>query len=125
MRTPLFIALLLLAGCSWDPVVANILVQVDGVPQSADHLDVTLTSSDSSVQPKMFRPSFQPVDPTAPLGSVHLAFTAPSQTGTFTVAIVAADRACPSPCTSGLASGTVSGTEPSAGAVANLQVTLH
>ena len=123
MRALCLMALLLCAGCSWDPEVANIFVQVNGVPAAADHLDVTLTPSDTSVQPKTFRPSFQPG--ALPSGTVQLAFTAPSTTGTVTIHIVAADRSCPTPCVSGLAAGTVSGPEPTGATPTNLQVTLH
>ena len=122
MRALICLALLC-AGCSWDAEVANIIVQVNGIPAAADHLDVTLTPSDTSVQPKTFRPSFQPG--AFANGQLELDFSAPSTTGTFTVKIVAADRTCPTPCTSGLAGGTVSGPEPSAGNQTNLQVTLH
>lgn len=124
MRALIAVTLLALSGCSWDPLVASIFVEVDGIPQTADHLDVTLSSSDTSVTPKVFRPSFQPA--AIPSGSLHLSFTPPSPTGTFTVAIVAADRSCPSPCASGLAGGTTAPTvEPATGATVNLQVTLH
>ena len=125
MRT-FFIVALLCAACSWDEEKPAIFVQVDGIPAAADHLDVTLTPSDSSVQPKTYRPSFQPGALAG--GSIALSFAAPSATGTFSLQIVAADRACPSPCvaTSGLASGSITGqAEPAAGSTVNLEVALH
>jgi hypothetical protein len=122
MRALALIALLL-AACSFDAETPSIFLQVDSIPAAADHLDVTLTSSDSSVQPKLFRPSFQPGAAT----SMALSFSEPSATGTFTIAVVAADRSCPSPCPApGLASGTTAATpEPASGSTANLQITLH
>ena len=125
MRALSLVALFSLAACSWDAEKPNIFVQVDGIPPGADHLDVTLTSSDSSVQPLIYRPSFQP-DPTQPSRTVQLSFSAPTATGTFTLTIVAADRSCPSVCTNGLAAGSTPATgEPAAGSQVNLQVTLH
>jgi len=124
MRALGLIALLSMAACSWDAETPDIFVQVDGIPAAADHLDVTVSSSDSSVQPKQYRPSFQPAALSS--GSLQLAFTHPSTTGTFTVDIVAGDRTCPSPCPApGLASGSIAAQpEPAAGSQANLQVTL-
>jgi hypothetical protein len=124
MRALAIASLLLLAGCSFDAETPSIFVTVDGIPQAADHLDVTVTSSDSSVQPKMYRPSFQPVDPSQPLRSVALAMSAPSATGTVTVLVVAADRNCPTPCTGGLANGTQTSNEPAAGSTINLEIAL-
>jgi len=124
MRAFTLVALLALAGCSWDQEKANIFVEVDGIPATADHLDVTFTPSDTTIQPSMYRPSFQPGALAS--GSLQLAFAAPSTTGTFTLSIEAGDMSCPTPCTSGLAAGTTDPTaEPTGTAVVNLQVTLH
>ena len=135
MRRLLIVAALC-ASCSWSEETAAILVHVDGIPVDADHLDVVLTPSDTTVTGKdcvgtanlptnatCYRPSFQPVETGSPLRSVDLAFAAPAATGTFTVQVYAADRTCPSVCTAGgLAQGTASGTLPGP---ENLQVTLH
>jgi hypothetical protein len=114
MRAPLILIGLLLASCSYPEEEADITVQVDGIPQAADHLVVTLTPG---VPPKTFHPTFQPVQPTAGLRSMELAFTQPAATGTFTVKIDAKDR-----IDTLLATGTVTGTLP--GPVSR-QVTLQ
>ena len=124
MRALSLLALLALAGCSWDAETADIFVQVDGIPPEADHLDVTFTASANAGASTQYRPSFQPVDAGTAPRSVALSFKAPSNTGTFTLQIVAADRLCPSPCTSGLAAATQTANEPAAGATVNLEVTL-
>lgn len=128
MRALIATTLLALSGCSWDPEKPNIKVHVFGIPQvangaQADHLDVTLTASDSSIQPRVYRPSFQPMTYT----ELDLDLVAPSPTGTFKVEVVAADRSCPSPCPvgSGLAQGNSGDVpEPAAGAVAETAVQL-
>jgi hypothetical protein len=130
MRKALLIAALLASACSYSEETAQIFVHVDGIPASADHLDVVLTPSDTSVASKncssaltpapasnaiCYRPSFQPESLAS--GSLDLAFAQPAAAGTFTVAISASDRT-----QSQLAQGTVSGAMPSS---VSLQVTLH
>ncbi|MCA1826321.1 MAG: hypothetical protein ABR567_17115 [Myxococcales bacterium] len=134
MRRLVLVALLA-ASCSYDSEVASIFIHVDGIPAAADHLDVVVTPSDTSVVGKnctssvsaanatCYRPTFQPAEVAVPEGrSVDMAFAAPAPTGTFTMSVVAADRTCPSVCTTGLAFGTANGSLP--GPV-QLQVTLH
>ena len=128
---PLLIAALLATGCSYTEEVADIFVHVDGIAQDADHLEVIVTPSDTSVTGKnncaptvlsqpsatCYRPSFQPVDATEPLRAIDLAFVAPAKSGTFTLNITAYDR---TQVAHGV--GASAGTLP--GPV-NLQVTLH
>jgi len=100
----LFLVALLAASCSYDAENASIFIHVDGVPQQADHLNVVVTPSDTSVAGKnncgtevtvpgnatCYRPSFQPG--AVPGGAIDLAFSAPASAGTFTAAITASDR---------------------------------
>lgn len=128
MRKVLLVALLAGAGCSYSEEQAQILLRVDAIPQAADHLDVVLTSSDTSVKGAncpttvtaapnsiCYRPTFQPGSLNPP--GIDLAFAQPANSGTFQIAVTASDRNA-----SPLASGSVSGTLP--GPV-NLQLTLH
>jgi hypothetical protein len=121
---------LLAASCSYDAENASIFVHVDGIPQQADHLNVVVTPSDTSVAGKnncgaevtvassvtCYRPSFQPG--ALPGGAIDLAFSAPASAGTFTVAITASDRQLTQ-----LAQGSIPTT--SLPGPVNLQVTLH
>lgn len=130
MRTLLLAMALCASACSYSEETAQIFVHVDGIPAGADHLDVVLTPSDTTVAGKncpstltpapasnatCYRPSFQPGAFGG--GSLDLAFAQPAAAGSFTASISAADRA-----QTPLAQGTVSGALP--GPV-NLQVTLH
>jgi hypothetical protein len=130
MRNIVFIAVLLLSACSYSEETAQVDVTVDGIPAGADHLDVVVTPSDTSVTGRncssaltpappsnatCYRPSFQPG--ALATGSLVLDFAAPSAAGTFTVDISASDRTQTS-----LAQGSVSGTLPGP---SDLQVTLH
>ena len=106
MRRVLLVALHA-ASCSYDEEVASIFIHVDGIAQQADHLNVVVTPSDTTVSGKnncgvdvtipanatCYRPSFQPVDDTAPIRSLDLAFAAPATAGTFTASITALDNA--------------------------------
>ena len=128
---PLLLLSLLAASCTWDPEVAEIFVHVDGIAQQADHLEVVVTPSDTAAVGKnncggtglatnvtCYRPSFQPVDDTAALRSIDLAFVAPSRTGTFTLNITAFDRDEVAHGVGATAPATLPGP-------VNLQVTLH
>lgn len=130
MRALASVLLLLAASCSYSEEPAQVFVHVAGVPTAADHLDVVVTPSDTTVAGKncpstltpapaanatCYRPSFQPEALNG--GTIDLAFAAPAAAGTFTVAITASDRTLTQ-----LAQGTISGALP--GPV-NLQVTLH
>jgi hypothetical protein len=108
---------LLFAACSYSEETADITVQVNGIPPAADRLTATVTPSDASVQPKVYHPTFQPVDPAAGPRSLQLAFTKPAPAGSFTVKIDATNRD-----NAALATGTVSGTIPGQ---QDLQVTLQ
>ena len=116
MRARLCLLALLFAACSYSEETADITVQVKGIPPAADRLTATVTPADTSV-PKVYHPSFQPVDPAAGPRSLQLAFTKPAPAGSFTVKIDATngDNAA-------LATGTVSGTIPGQ---QDLQVTLQ
>ena len=126
----LFLLLLLPVACSYPEETAQIVVTVAAIPSTADHLDVVVTPSDTTVTGKncpstltpppaqyatCYRPSFQPESLNT--GSLDLAFAAPAASGSVTVAVTASDRN-----QSALAQGTISGALP--GPV-NLQVTLH
>jgi hypothetical protein len=126
----LLVLSLLAASCSWEAEVAEIFVHVDGIAPPADHLEVVVTPSDTAAvgtnncggtalatNVTCYRPSFQPVDATAGMRSIDLAFAAPSRTGTFTLNITAFDG---HEVAQGV--GATAGTLP--GPV-NLQVTLH
>lgn len=122
--------LVLLAACSYDAETASIFIHVDGVPATADHLNVVVTPSDTTVTGKdncgtevtvpanatCYRPSFQP-DALAG-GAIDLAFSAPASAGSFTVAITASDRQLTQ-----LAQGSIPTT--SLPGPVQLQVTLH
>lgn len=125
---PLLLLALVAASCSYPEEVAQIFVQVSGIPSAADHLDVVVTPSDTSVTGKncpstltptpapnatCYRPSFQPQS----VSALDLAFVAPAVAGTVKVAIIASDRNL-----NPLAQGSISGPLP--GPV-NLQITLH
>ena len=129
MRALLILALLV-AACSYSEEPAQVFVTVAGIPAAADHLDVVVTPSDTTVTGKncpatltptpnanatCYRPSFQPQSLNG--GSLDLSLAAPATAGTFTVAVSASDRTL-----NELAKGTVPGTLP--GPI-DLQVTLH
>jgi hypothetical protein len=90
MRALLFITLLALAACSWDPETPTAIIDVDGIPTDVatgvDHLDVSVT--DTSGTPKTYRPSFQPGSIAS--GSLELSLALP--VGAFTIQVKAADR---------------------------------
>ena len=124
----LLLLLLLPVACSYPEETAQIFVNVAAIPSTADHLDVVVTPSDTTVAGKncpstptpapnatCYRPSFQPESLNT--GSLDLAFAAPATSGSVKVAVTAFDRN-----QSPLAQGTISGPLP--GPV-NLQVTLH
>ncbi len=100
MRALLFMALLALAACSWDPETPTAIIDIDGIPtdvaKGVDHLDVSVT--DTSGTPKPYRPSFQPGSIAS--GSLELSLALPP--GAFTITVTAADR-------NGIAHGTGSG----------------
>jgi hypothetical protein len=116
-RARLCLLALLLAACSYSEETADITVQVKGIPPAADHLIATVTPADTSVQPTVYHPSFQPVDPAAGPRSLKLAFTKPAPSGSFTVKIDATNSA-----SAALGTGTASCTIP---CQQILQVTLQ
>ena len=126
----LFLVALMTAACSYSEETPQVFIHVDGIPQAADHLDVVVTPSDTTVAGKnctssqaaassatCYRPSFQPAETSAPR-SLDLAFAAPATTGTFTVAITASGLQLLQP---------VQGTTPPTAlpGPVHLQVTLH
>ena len=135
MRRLLPLVALLAASCSYSEETAQIEVIVDGIPAAADHLDVVVTPSDTTVTGKncpatvtvksatCYRPSFQP--DALGGGRLSMDFVSPVVAGAFTVAVIAADRNMVE-----LAQGTVPGVMPvtvpgAMPALVNLQVTLH
>ncbi|SRR5258708_2885385 len=102
MRKLLLIALLA-AACSYSDEKADIKVTVDLISVEADHLDVVLTYSDTTVSSKncstdvstaqhaiCYRPSFQPGALNPP--RMELDFAAASVTGTVTIDVTAKDK---------------------------------
>ena len=130
MRRLLPLVALLAAACSYSEETAQIFVHVAGIPAGADHLDVVVTPSDTTVVGKncastltpapaanatCYRPTFQPEALTG--GVLDLAFASPVTAGAFTVSVIASDRTL-----NPLAQGTVPGAMP---ALVDLQLTLH
>ena len=125
----LLFLMLLSAACSYSEEKSDIALRVDGIPVAADHLEVVLTPSDTSVVGRncpsnvtaasnaiCYRPTFQPSSLNPP--ALDLAFAAPAATGTFTVAIIASDRNQDQLATGSLPATTLPPPGP-------LQVTLH
>ncbi len=109
MRNLPLLAAAALCACTYQAENPQIFVQVDGIPQAASRLDVTLSDATGLVTP--YKPTLQPGTV-----SILLSLAAPMSPGTFTVAVGAFDRT-----DTNLATGSAAGALPAAGM---LQITL-
>ena len=110
MRILPLLAAAALCACTYDAEKPAIFVQVDGIPQGANRLDVQLT--DASAILTSYVPSFG----SGTVTSLQLSLAAPANPGAFHLTVDAYDR----PGTK-LATGSATGALPAA---ATLQITL-
>lgn len=110
MRSLPLLAVAALCACSYQAENPQIFVQVDGIPQGANRLEVQLTDSAALTRP--YAPTFGQ----GTLTSLQLALDAPKNPGTFTITADAFD-----PQQVKIASGSSEGALPGAG---TLQITL-